>query len=535
MTQSLGSVVANVIDYGAIPGARTHTIARANTLAIRAAIASGKQVMFPPGTYRFRGCVEFPNDEQGCEFLAGAILQPDNASSYVKITGKRQAFLGMRIEAAPDLQAHSPLLDLYGADDVVLEALQVRVTLMDTSVSGPRAAVRAMCLTGCTFDGGTIVGGLEPGTIGLWLAYSYDHAKDTDPNPSPGEWMAFPDDAAQARAQSASGASAVVASGLGISSFGLAVRVGCVSRDIELVDCTFTDNVDGAVAVRDDRDVLLDTHIRLMDPELLASAGAAVPVQSVVTGLNLASCHLGGASPPQFVWVQAIGGDGNGGGGVHGGSVVGCTFGRWATEAGEATSGNSRQASAKGPALRRVIPARATAGVTAGAVGSIRRVASATGSPAAVDLAPATAADSGSCIFLVEGEVAGFLVSGCYSASSAARSSAWTITGGAFVAETGDVMNAWAEPTLAAGDGAAALVRMTSSADGQLVVVAEEVAVASSSLGFGEASAVSPGAAFTVTGSQVERSRSLLRPGSEREVLAQLVMDLAELGLVTRR
>ncbi len=329
-------------------------------MCIQRAIDSGKHVLFPSATYAFNRCLEFGNADQQCTFLAGAVMQAADYSSYVKITGVRQVIVGLRIEAASsEVSAHGPLVEIYGADDLVMRDLDVSVTAMSRSASGPKVAVRLMRTKRCTFVGGVISGSQESETIGLWLANSYDHDFDrSNPNPNAGRWP-FPDTMTEAQRDSAkneSGAYEVSAIGLTIEAFGWAVRVGCITDSLGFMDCNFTNNVDGALLVRDDTDVVGTRLWQRADGSYDSFATCAV-----ATGLNLVGSHLGGASPPKYVHVMASTKIARprdarfpgiprpetadidvGGAAIHGGTVFGCTFGDGAATPSTTAASESR-------------------------------------------------------------------------------------------------------------------------------------------------------------------------------------------------
>ena len=97
------------------------------------------------------------------------------------------------------------------------------------------------------------------------------------------------DTAAFVVARIGSSAGEVGAIGLAIERFGWAVRIGCICDNQSFIDCSFTDNVDGALIVRDDADILEGAT---WDP-----GAAVVPVElAVVSVLTLVGCHMGGAS-----------------------------------------------------------------------------------------------------------------------------------------------------------------------------------------------------------------------------------------------
>lgn len=156
-SMGLGTAYANVVDYGALVSTRSRAEEDANRGFIQAAINSGRHVLFPAGTYRFRGgVITFLNADQRCTFLAGAVLQPADSSSYVVVSGARQVLTGLRIETPADVAAHSP-------DDgdvaVALTELAFIRQVGGRFQPGPAVAanatvVRGLALLGCRMYGG---------------------------------------------------------------------------------------------------------------------------------------------------------------------------------------------------------------------------------------------------------------------------------------------------------------------------------------------------------------------------------------------
>lgn len=590
MAQQFYEAFANVLDYGVSTTVATPAEAVTNAMRITGAInIVGRQVMFPAGTYTFSGVIQFATDDQVTTFQAGAMLQPADKESYVLVTGQRQVIEGLRIVAPVNVVAHSPLVEIYGASDLVMEDLRVSTLSMYPSVSGPRAAVRVMCLAGCQFTGGLISGPGEAGTVGLWLAPSYDYDKENQPNQTPGDWMIYPDDAARATAQATSGASEVTARGLAIEEFGWAVRIGCNTDNPTFTGCRFTENLDGAIDVKDDADVLLDTHIRLVHHALLLDAADATATQSVASALTLDGCRFAGGSPPAYIHVQAPKSDGSGGGAIRGGAVVGCVFG--STSEGAASGPVAGQAvlgkgsggvvggkrgtkldGASTQATSKVVSAsRGTGGdPTNSATGSIpgapiagtskqgtskqgpskpgaskpgaskrassthHRVAEQSGGPAQswhTDVPGEAAPLVPACIFLVEGEATGLVVSGCYSSATAGREYVWVLPASAVVSEAADAYNSWAESTVSTGDNAKQLVQLTTDSSGNLEVIAEEVCFDTETMGFFEDVVPAGGGGAFSAGRSPATSRKL-RSSDPETVLAQLLLDLADLGLI---
>lgn len=551
MSQTFGEAYADVVDYGAVGDGRND-----DTAAIQAAIDTLRHVVFPLGTYLFSTSVDassntipltFANDEQRCEFLAGAILKPANGDAYVLITGQRQRITGLRIEADDDVVAHSPLLDIYGAFDLWLQELRVTSRSIGVSATGVSAAVRVMCLTKCNFVGGRICGGAAQGTVGLWLASSYDYYLASDPNPNPGCWGSYVDDAdytaeeKRALAQASSGAYEVGAVGLRIESFGWAVRVGCITDDPSFVNCAFVDNVDGALVLKD-------------DAEVVAASGAADAVATATTavGFNLIGCHFSGANPTQYVRIDA-------GCSWQGGVVIGCTFdGGWGgglLGGGVATSPGVRQRApgaadkAGGSSVGASLVAssqRSPAGAFQGSVGSRRgfsveehplRTLAGAALPAKGMVEGATStlqatslAVPGWCIFAVYGYVSGVVVSGCRSGVYGFRSLVWNIWDDADVSRTCDMFNCWAQATVAGGPKEGRLVRMTADESGGVTLTAESVRFDTESMGF---FGTTPSARQEYHG--VGPGDRWLGSTNAERVVSQLLTDLAALGLVKKR
>lgn len=353
MAQTLSDVYANVRDFHAMGDG-----VNIDTTAIQAAIDSRMHVLFPAGTYLFDGTIEFKTSDQRCTFLAGAILVPADSFAYIRIgypagvptvpapdgtvradyafTGANQTFVGLRIEAPEGVMTRSPLVEIYGAGGLLMQEMRVAVHSMDvprysdgTVALGPRAAVRVMDLAKCTFIGGSISGGGDAsGTVGLWLASSYDYNIGTgDLNPNPGQWWedvasrgVQVDTSALSLALVGSGAYETGAVGLSIQAFGWAVRISCVCDNPTFVNCIFTENVDGALVVTDDGDVLEGATYPGVGADGLPMDVDIVVQSAIAKVLMLVGCHMGGESPDQYVQVEGLGQ-------ISGGVVIGCTFG----------------------------------------------------------------------------------------------------------------------------------------------------------------------------------------------------------------
>lgn len=319
MSSTLDIVYSDIVEYGAVADADAASVngllANANCYAINLALSSAKHVLFPAGVFTFRGPITFGADDARCLFLAGAILRPYDKTSKIVISGAGQHITGLYVDAT-ECDAHSPLVDIYGASALVMEGLRVETDSIITPGTGPKAAVRVMYLSGCRFIGGRLSGASESETVGLWLANSYDYDYVGAPNSSPGEWMdTYPTAEAKLAAKLTSGAREVGAWGLAIEGFGWGARIGCDCDTVCFLECRFVENVDGAVLVRDDADVVPTPDATFeVDGEIYTQA-----TPSEVAGLNLIDTHFNG-SPPQFVEVDS-------GCRWAGGVVLGCVFG----------------------------------------------------------------------------------------------------------------------------------------------------------------------------------------------------------------
>lgn len=359
-------------------------------------------------------------------------------------------------------------------------------------------AVQVTNLTKCKFHGGSISGFGVSGTVGLSVTAAYIAG----------------------------------AFGLTIDGLGWAVRITPASIEPSFIDCAFTDNVDGAVNL-------------------------AAGDDTVTYGMRLIGCHMAGGSPPQFIQVDE-------GCTWNGGVVLGCTFGEASggSKAVGSTVAGAASSRAAGIVARRIEravgPYGATsataAGVKAGASskattrkivpsgGTARsRVASPaaavtrTGARTAVHLLPGASHPlRDTCIFRVTGELAGVVVSGCSSVAPA-RGAVWNIADGsatnANASQTCDMFNDWVESTVATGNKATRLVRMTTNAFGQLSVTATSTKLDSDELGFFGVAPTIRGDTYRVAGSRGSSNRRLTT-GNVQQVLAQLLLDLNELGLV---
>lgn len=483
MNQSLAHVWDDVLDRSVTTGGLVSgRVADRNTAEINLALASGKHVLFPAGKYTFRGTLNFGTEYQRVTFLAGAILRPYDAHSWVSITGDDQTISGMRIEGPKAASAHSPIVDIDGAANLLMQDLHVAIGAIDTPTVSQRAAVRVKNLTKCKFIGGSISGTTQSGTIGLWLA-----SEGTDQT----------------------GVYVVAGLGLTISGFGWAVRVGCICDDPTFIDCNFIDNATGGVNIADDG---------------LVATGTTTPAYPVATALNLVSCRMVSSGVQQYVQVDE-----------HctwrGGVVLGCVFGETdlalipgGVVSKRGVGGSSSSAAGKGEqGTGRLIKAGAPNAGTLVA----RRITRTPVSQLGGFLGP------DSCIIRVKsasssiGVMQGLVVSGCRSYVDG-RSSVWYVEDTAQVSATCDMFNAWSQSTVAAGAKAGELVQMTTDASGNLIFIAESVQVQSDELGFfGEGPAPQSGP-YT----PLSTVSYVLGASNESEVLSQLIVDLGRLGLI---
>lgn len=492
MVQVLGDVFVNVVDKGADPA----NAASVNAAAIQDAIDTGGHVLFPAGTYRFAGVLLFDNEEQRCTFEPGAVLQPDNAASYVTIRGRYQVFTGLRIEVPHPTPAHSPVLDIDQAAFLVLRRLSVVVSAIATPAAGENplpTVVRATNLVKAKLLGGRIAGPGTSGSVGLLFTDFISGAATSAP------WESG-------------------AVGLRIERCGWAVRVECAMDEPSFIACRFIDNVDGAI--------LLATH----------AAGEPEPM---ARGMRLLGCHASGGAPAQYIQVGAACT-------WAGGVVLGCTFGARGGVGSEAGASAASAASAVtvqpgGGAVRengarssKVIPAPGRGQV--GSPGNSKVAASSTASRAALGVRPPAsepaspllpgAVSSDPCLFRVDGSVLGVVVGGC---SLAEARTVWNVAESGNVSSTGDMFNRWGATRVAGGPKANRLYQLRADDAGRLTVRTREVSLDAAALGFFSAAPAEPKAyAFNATGDRA------LRVGNERLVLAELLSDLAALGLVGR-
>lgn len=141
------------------------------------------------------------------------------------------------------------------------------------------------------------------------------------------------------------------------------------------------------------------------------------------------------------------------------------------------------------------------------------------------------------CILRVHGRLIGVVVTGCQSTEDS-RTAAWIIEDdassaydyGPLVSQSCDLFNCWAQREVAAGALSTGLVIFGARRSGAAEVSAESIALDAAGVGcFGEAATARRDAYTLSTG----RSHFVGWPSGPGEALAQLLGDLAALGLIT--
>lgn len=293
MGQQLDDVYANVRSFGADP---THSD---NTDAFRRAIATGRHVLVPAGAYQFSRPIDFPNGGQRCTFLSGAVLQATTTNAFVRVrygglthtlpvgtspAAGPQVFDNLQLEGPTLSAAHSPLLDVEQASYIVFRNLRITLGRIDDASGEVPAAVRVRKAIGVKFIGGALAGTGTPGTVGLLFT-------------------------AVGEASSQDGAYESGATGMRIERFGWGFRVDATVDEPCFIDCTFADNVDGAVLITRPS----NPTPRVRNPS------------STATGMRLISCRMLGGAPQQYLLVD--GGVNSRSDNWFGGTILGCTFG----------------------------------------------------------------------------------------------------------------------------------------------------------------------------------------------------------------
>lgn len=416
MGEELGQVYANVQDFGASP---THSD---NTDAFQDAIATGRHVLVPAGVYRFANRIDFPNGGQRCTFLSGAVLQATTPDAFVRVgpppppvppqLANTQVFESLRVEGVAGGATHNPLLDIEQASIAVFRDLRIAIGAIAAAAGDTPAAVRVRRAIGVKFIGGALIGAGASGTVGLLFTAVPEVSTQDGPYESG-------------------------ATGMRIERFGWGFRVDATVDEPCFIDCTFADNVDGAVWVTRGR-------------ELVAT----------VTGMRLISCRMFGAAPQQYLLVDAETGSGlPGRAGAprvpdrldnwFAGTILGCTFGS--------------------PPVAK-------------------------GSEVAV-----TATIDPACILRVLGSVQGIVVAGCRSYPEDGRSSVWIFGDSGSVSRSADMFNSWAQESIASGDAAEDLVIFDVKAAGALTVQTEQQRFDTAKVGFFDASPSAPGSGYDVS------------------------------------
>jgi hypothetical protein len=148
------------------------------------------------------------------------------------------------------------------------------------------------------------------------------------------------------------------------------------------------------------------------------------------------------------------------------------------------------------------------------------------------------AATTPSRVFVIAGEWSGVNVSGCFHNGgkdpttnadyTAEISAVYEIQATATVTNSSDRFNHWDHVAVVAGDGAALLARLDHDYDHGLQFHAAALRVEAEKIGFFGATPVARGAAYTVP----DVNLRILTSANARRVLATLLADLAQLGLV---
>lgn len=306
----LGSAFANVKDYGATGLGRGHNDMR----AIQRAIDSGRNLLFPAGTYQLAGlrgaeALVFRTPGQRALFLQGSRLAPQAPDTWIRITAPDQVFRGMFLDPGvvqyePDgpFYAHDPILEITGADNLVIEDLY-------THSGANTTQVRVSNTAGVTFRNSWITGSWDPeapsSTIGLEIAENV---------------------------------SGLRLSHCGITEMMTALVVSADTSDLTFTDSTFESGGEVAVSLRSGRtDGLLMqgchfegtdrlVHLELQDSATLAGAlfagcefgvlrtpvspasSSVFRIAGTVEGMVVKGCYRGaGGNPTEYVWEFVAG------------------------------------------------------------------------------------------------------------------------------------------------------------------------------------------------------------------------------------
>lgn len=195
-----------------------------------------------------------------------------------------QVFDSLQLEGPTLSAAHSPLLDVERSSNTVFRNLRITLGAIDTASGDVPAAVRVRNAVGVKFIGGALQGASVSGTVGL-LFTAVGEASFTD------------------------GAHESGATGMRIERFGWGFRLDATVDEPCFIDCTFADNVDGAVLITRPS----NPTPRVRNPS------------STATGMRLISCRMLGGAPQQYLLVD--GGVNSRSDNWFGGTILGCTFG----------------------------------------------------------------------------------------------------------------------------------------------------------------------------------------------------------------
>lgn len=124
---SLGDVFENVMDHGATGDGHTNDL-----VAIQTAINRGRPLLFPAGTYLLQATeiwrfLDFRTAGQRALFLPGSSLKAEAPDVWIRISAPDQVFRGMTLDpnvlpvTSDTWTAHDPILEITGADNLVME------------------------------------------------------------------------------------------------------------------------------------------------------------------------------------------------------------------------------------------------------------------------------------------------------------------------------------------------------------------------------------------------------------------------------
>lgn len=165
---SLGDAFANVMDYGAKGDGHANDL-----VDIQTAINTGRPLLFPAGTYLLQATemwrfLDFRTAGQRALFLPGSSLMAKAPDVWIRISAPDQVFRGMTLNPGvfqqPDntFIAHDPILEITGADNLVLDDFY-------TQTGATTTQVRVSNTAGITFRNSWIHGS-GAAAIGLDIA-----------------------------------------------------------------------------------------------------------------------------------------------------------------------------------------------------------------------------------------------------------------------------------------------------------------------------------------------------------------------------